>query len=126
MQAATHAPLTHCGVGLAQFASLVHFDWFGSGWQTPLVQRFPLPQVLESVQLATHCPSTQSLLPSLPHSLENLQALVGAVQDPPAQTSPLLQSVEAVQGHGPLVPPQASHWFAMHMLPLAQSVLVVH
>jgi hypothetical protein len=54
VQVATHDPLTHFGVAPLQFASLVHCACVGSVWQTPFVHVFPLPQVLASVQDATH------------------------------------------------------------------------
>jgi hypothetical protein len=54
VQVATHEPLTHFGVAPLQFASLVHCDCVGSVWQTPFVQVFPAPQLLESVHAATH------------------------------------------------------------------------
>ena len=44
----------HFGVEPLHCASLVHVDCEGSVWQTPFVQVCPAPQVLESVQDATH------------------------------------------------------------------------
>jgi len=44
----------HFGVEPLHSVSLEHFDCDGSVWQTPFVQVWPAPQVLESVQDATH------------------------------------------------------------------------
>jgi tellurite resistance-related uncharacterized protein len=52
--------------------------------------------------------------------------LIGAVHAPAEQTSPLEQSVFAVHGQGPFVPPQASHVFETQTPASPQSLVVVH
>jgi len=79
-----------------------------------------------AAQLARHWPSAQTF--PLSHSLENLQVLEGAVQEPATHACPDAQSVAAVavvQGHGPAEPPHASHDPETHALPSPQSLFVV-
>jgi hypothetical protein len=93
------------------------------GWQTPFVQVNPSAQGA-AAQLVRHWPSAQTF-PSA-HSLEYLQTFCGAVHLPATQVSPPEQSTVAVQGHGPAVPPQASHLLSTQALPSPQSAFVVH
>jgi len=77
------------------------------------------------VHAFTHCPSTHESPAG--HSLAKWQTFAGAVQTPPAQTSPSEQSLVAVQEHGPLVPPHAWQWLSMQRCPAPpQSAFVVH
>jgi hypothetical protein len=93
------------------------------GLHTPFSHVKPLLHGAVS-QLARHSPSAQTFPAS--HSLENLHAFCCDVHDPPTQAWPLEQSVAAVQGHGPAVPPHAWQLPETHALPSPQSVFVVH
>lgn len=125
MHAATHWPPVHFGVVPLHWASLEQVDCDGSIWQTPFVQVWPAPHVLESVQDATHWLSTQRR-PLVPQSLENWQVFAGAVQLPPAHTSPFEQSPFDVQGQGPFVPPHAWQVESTQTAVPVQSAFVVH
>jgi len=61
-----------------------------------------------------------------PQSLENWQVLAGAVQLPPAHTSPFEQSLFDAHGQGPFVPPQAWHVESTQTAVPVQSDFVVH
>ena len=120
-QAATHAPPTHCGVAPEHSLSVAQPPPTGLGSQTPFAHVKPAPHVVVS-HVARHWPSAQTL-PSA-HSLEYLQTFAAAVHEPAWQVSPDAQSVAAVHGHGPAVPPQASH-FPLTQVPPLQSAFVV-
>ncbi len=127
VQLATHAPDTHFGAaGSVQLASPVQPpppEPFGS--QTPFVHVKPSPHEALS-QPARHWPSAQ-IFPCA-HSLENLQVFVGEVHAPATHVRPPVQSVVALHGQGPALPPHA--WqtlFTQTLLPSElQSVFVVH
>jgi hypothetical protein len=60
------------------------------------------------VQLGSHLPSSQTSFEA--HWLEYLQIAEDGSQEPSTHTSPPVQSLFVVQGQGPLVPPQVTHW----------------
>jgi hypothetical protein len=96
----------------------------GFGSQTVLTQVKPTPQA-DAAQLVRHWPSAQTF-PSA-HSLENLHVSWTGVHAPATQVRPVPQSLTAVQGQGPAVPPQAWQVLAaVHVLPLPQSFVAVH
>jgi hypothetical protein len=121
----THAPLTHFGAaGSAHSASPAHPpDAGGVGWQTPFSHVEPSPHGAD-VQLVRHWPSAHTF--PAPHSLEYVHVSSFGVHAPETQTSPPAQSAAFAHGHGPALPPQASHFPAAHALPSPQSAFVVH
>jgi hypothetical protein len=68
--------------------------------------------------------STHKSVP--PQSLENVQVFVTAVHAPAVQMLPLPQSVFAVHGQGPFVPPHASQVLETQTPESPQSLVVVH
>jgi hypothetical protein len=126
VQLFVHALATQSGASaLVQSALLLQvFVVPGVAWHAPFSQVKPVAHAAVA-QLGTHAPSAQILLS--PHSLEYLHVFEVAVHAPATQLNPSEQSLVAVQGHGPLVPPQASHLPSeVQVLPLAQSAFVVH
>ena len=55
-----------------------------------------------------------------------MQVFCGAVHEPPEHTSPFEQSVFAVQGQGPSVPPHAWQVLSTQTAVPVQSAFVVH
>lgn len=110
MQAAAQAPDTQKGSAALQSALDLH-ALAGLGWQVPLVHVNPAlhPADVVPVQLATHCPSSQTS--DAAHWFEAVQTVAAGSQAPATHWSPVEQSEVAVQGQGPFVPPQVTQAF---------------
>jgi hypothetical protein len=115
-------PSTHTGVDPEQVASLVHSVPV-VGEQTPLVQVAPFAHGLDALHPGTHWPSAQTRFSA--QSLVYVHVSAGGVHALATHTSPPVQSLVAVQGHGPFVPPHAWQWLATHAEPLEQSLVVL-